>query len=83
MAGEVVTVTRCEDIISYTDPTTESPPKCTVVVKGFIYSDEDDVIIDCLELYFSNSQYGGGEIADDGIEVMKGKACITFVDSKG
>jgi len=82
LEGEVVTVTQCEDSTSYTDPTTESPPQCTVVVKGLSYSDKDDAI-DHLELYFSNSKKGGGEIADDGIVLMKGKALITFVDSKG
>ena len=82
MEGEVVTVTRCEDSASYTDPTTESLPQCTVVVKGLTYSDKDDAI-DHLELYFSNSKKGGGEIADDGIVVMKGRAHVTFVDSKG
>ena len=82
--GEVVTVTRCDDNTSYTDPVTESPPQCTVVVKGLNYSDKDDAI-DCLDLYFSSGKkgIGGGEIVDDGIVVMKGKALVTFVDSKG
>jgi len=82
--GEVVTVTMCDDSTSYTDPITEPPPQCTVVVKGLNYSDKDDAI-DCLDLYFSSGKrgIGGGEIADDGIVVMKGKALVTFVDSKG
>ena len=58
--------------------------QCTVMVHGLHYSDKDQAV-DCLELYFSQNSNGsgGGEIVDNGIQILKGKGIITFVDSKG
>ena len=66
------------------DNSTSSSSQCTVTVHGFHYSDKEEAIDD-LELYFGQDRKGsgGGEIVEDGIQIMKGKGIITFADSKG
>ena len=82
LAGAILSVTesdQCDD-----NNSTAASTQCTVVVHGLHYTDKDEAV-DCLELYFSQDSNGsgGGEIVEDGIQIMKGKGVILFVDSKG
>jgi len=83
MLGATLSVTE-SDQSDITEHVVTSSQSCTVTVHGLTYTDKDDAM-ECLELYFSQNKKGsgGGEIAKDGIQVMKGKGIITFVDSKG
>ena len=77
-------------ISEYNQPDTTIPTnsttslQSTVVVHGFCCFDKDEAI-DYLELYFGQDSKGsgGGEIVEDGIQIVKGKGIITFADSKG
>ena len=82
LAGVIFSVSesdQCDD-----NNSTAASTQCTVVVHGLHYTDKDEAV-DCLELYFSQDSDGsrGGEIVEDGIQIVKGKGVITFVDSKG
>ena len=83
--GTVVTVTECDssEVTRYTESISEHP-QCTVVINNFNYTDKEDAMFR-LDLYFTstNKNIGGGEIVEDGIQIIRDKVYITFVESKG
>ena len=78
-----VCVSECDRSDEEVDNSTSSS-QCTVTVQGFHYSDKEEAI-DCLELYFGQDikGSGGGEIVEDGIQIVEGRGIITFADNKG
>ena len=83
MLGATISVTEYDqcDIADTDHSNSTLLPQCTVTVHGLHYNDKDEAV-DCLELYFSQDSKGG-EIVEDGIQIVKGKGVITFVDSEG
>ena len=85
LGGLTLCISECDqpDTTTPSNATTTSP-QCTVMVHGFHYNDKEEAI-DCLELYFGQDSKGsgGGEIVENGIQIVKGKGIITFADSKG
>jgi len=81
--GVTISVTE-SDQSDITEHEVTPSQSCTVTVHGLCYIDKDDAI-ECLKLYFGQNKErsGGGEIAKGGIQLMKGKGIITFVDNKG
>ena len=79
-----ICVSECDRSDEEVDDSTSSSSQSTVTVHGFHYSDKEEAI-DCLELYFGQDRKGsgGGEIVEDGIQIVKGRGIITFADSKG
>ena len=85
LLGSTICISECDqpDTTTPSNATTTSS-QCTVMVHGFHYNDKDEAM-DYLELYFGQDSKGsgGGEIVEDGIQIVKGKGIITFADSKG